>query len=95
LVYSSAEPRWSIEGLSVGRFELRAERYLDQHGATQKLRSTDHVRFTLMAGDRATAHVVVEHPKKLLIGLAIGAGVALLVGMTLFVVNQTIAITAW
>jgi len=95
LVHSSAEPRWSIDGLAAGRFELRADTYLDEDGTAHELSSTDHVRFALMAGDRATAHVVLKHPRRVLIGLAIGAGVALVVGTTLFVVNQTIAITSW
>ena len=95
LVYSSAEPHWSVEGLAVGRFELRAEKYTDERGATRKLDSTDHTRFTLISGDHATAHVVLKHPKRALIGLAIGAGVAMVVGLTLFIVNVTTAITAW
>jgi hypothetical protein len=54
-----------------------------------------HASLSLAAGDAIVAQVVLKHPRRALIGLAIGAGVALVVGARLFVINQTIAITAW
>ncbi|MFH1177165.1 MAG: hypothetical protein V1750_07135 [Acidobacteriota bacterium] len=95
LVHTSHEPRYALAGLETGRYELRVEQQLDEQGTTHRLPSADNASFLLAAGDAIVAHVVLKHPRRALIGLAIGAGVALAVGITLFLVNQTISLTAW
>jgi hypothetical protein len=56
--------------------------------------SSDDVEFALGPGDKVLVEVVLKHPKRVLVGAGVGAGVVV-VAATVILVVLVGAMTAW
>lgn len=94
LVRSVVGALWSQDGLPPARYEVRVEHELGEDGTPRRLRSRDHARFTLAAGQSAEVTVVLRHPRRALVGGSVATGVVIVVGVTVLIVEIVMALTA-
>jgi len=93
-VHATDEPAWPLSDLPPGRYRVLVEHRVDETGHEQRMASSDDVTFELGAGEEVLVEVVLKHPKRVLVGAGIGAGVVV-VAATVALIVLVGAMTAW
>jgi hypothetical protein len=93
-VHATDEPAWQLSELPPGRYRVRVERRIDETGHEQRMASSDDVTFELGPGEEVLVEVVLKHPKRVLVGTGVGAGIVV-VAATVTLVILVGAMIAW
>ena len=93
-VHATDEPAWQLCELQRGRYRVQVKRRIDETGRERRMASSDDVEFALGPGDKVLVEVVLKHPKRVLVGAGVGAGVVV-VAATVILVVLVGAMTAW
>jgi len=93
-VHATDEPAWQLSELPPGRYRVQVERRIDETGREQRMASSDDVTFELGPGEEVLVEVVLKHPKRVLVGAGVGAGI-MVAAVTLTLVVLVGAMTAW
>ena len=94
LVSESAEPRWIATDLPPGTYAVRAARSVDADGTVHRLPSKDTATFAVAPGELVRVDVVLHHPRRVLVGSAIGFG-AVAVATTVGLIIVLGAMSGW
>ena len=93
-VHATDEPAWQLSDVPPGRYRIQVARRLDETGRERRMASSDDVTFELGPSEEVLVEVVLKHPKRVLVGAGVGAGVVVTaVTVALFVLVG--AMTAW
>ncbi len=86
------EACWTAADLPPGTYTVRVRHRFDEHGTKHRLLSSDQATFVLAGGERVRVDVVLSHPKRVLVGTAVGVGVVAVLAIVLI---NIINISVW